>query len=64
MSAISRGALDAARAAVGKGSPLATDPWLMGIPPSPFFAQKLRFTEVLDSQGRIRLAAFRSREND
>lgn len=52
------------RAALGKEPCEQTDPWLVGLPPSPFFDQKLRFTEVMDGQGRIRLAAFRSREND
>jgi hypothetical protein len=58
LSANSDVALDVAAAANRVGNPSAFDP-LAGIPGHPFFEQPLRFTQVMDSKGRIRLAAFK-----
>ena len=45
------------RSLVGGGNPPVLDP-LAGFPNSPFFRRNLKFIQVQDGIGRIRLAAF------
>lgn len=58
MSAINRNVPQrVALAAIGGGNPPVLDP-LAGFPNSPFFRRNLKFIQVQDGIGRIRLAAF------
>lgn len=61
MSTVSRDAVALRVGKIGVGSPPVPDP-LAGIPNDPFFDRKLRFTQVMDSKGRIRLGAFTIQE--